>query len=434
MLNRRQALIGAALLSGGAARADTALRRLADPAHPDAVLGVAAIARGPRGEVRFAEAAGSGLSGEGAAVRTRPFTLDTPVRVASISKLAAAVGFMRLAEAGRLSAEADVSGWLGFRLRHPAHPDVPITPALLASHLSGLRDTETYPVPVGRRLVDALTPGGAQFDPGWWSPAGERPGRFFTYGNVNFAVLAQVMERASGERFDRLMTRTVFAPLGLDCGYNWSGVSQAKRDRASACCRRTGGVWTAEVDAVVPPAPGVRILPAPDQPKITADDYRLGDNGWAFSPQGGLRASVRDLDALAQLLARGGRLGRVRLLRPGSTARMGRPLWRYDAAAANGNTDRGLMRAYGFSVQLLTGRPGKDGDSLFGPDSSGWRGHLGEAYGLLSGLWWNARDGRTLAYVINGTPRDGAVEPGRRSAFSVWEEGVVDAALGGRRG
>jgi CubicO group peptidase (beta-lactamase class C family) len=42
------------------------------------------------------------------------------------------------------------------------------------------------------------------------------------------------MERRSGERFDRLMRRLVFDPLGLDCGYNWSGVSQDKRDRASA--------------------------------------------------------------------------------------------------------------------------------------------------------------------------------------------------------
>ena len=106
------------------------------------------------------------------------------------------------------------------------------------------------------------------------------------------------------------------------------------------------------------------------------------------------------------------------------------PVWTYDPARRNGNTDLGLMRSYGLSVQLLTGHVGPDGDAFFGPGSRGWRGHLGEAYGLVSGLWWNVRDGRTLVYVINGTPGEAGTTPGRRSALSVWEEAAVDAGLG----
>lgn len=87
------------------------------------------------------------------------------------------------------------------------------------------------------------------------------------------------------------------------------------------------------------------------------------------------------------------------------------PLWSYDPQRANGDTDRGLMRAYGMSVQALTGRVAPDGDGLFGPGSGDWRGHLGQAYGLLAGLWWNIRDGRTLVYVINGTPGEAASPP-----------------------
>lgn len=404
------------------------LRRLTDAAAGEAVLGVAVMARDGRGRVRFAEAAGSALSGEGAGRRTRPFTLDTPVRVASISKLVAMAGFMTLVERGAVALDADVSDLLGFPLRNPARPEVKITPVMLASHTSGLRDAESYPVPVGARLRDALTPGARGFDPGWWAAAEEAPGRFFTYANVNFAVLAQVVERVTGERFDRFMTRTVFEPLGLDCGYNWSGVSQAKRDRASASCRLDAGVWAPQVDAVVPPAPAVTVY-APGRPEITADDYRLGDNGFAFSPQGGLRASVSDLDALARLFAGEGRLGRKRLLSTANVQWMRTPVWTHDPAATNGNTDRGLMRSYGLAVQALSGRVGPDGDAFFGAGSGEWRGHLGEAYGLVSGLWWNVKDGRTLVYVINGTPREAGVEPGRRSALSPWEEDAIDAGL-----
>jgi hypothetical protein len=105
------------------------------------------------------------------------------------------------------------------------------------------------------------------------------------------------------------------------------------------------------------------------------------------------------------------------------------PRWAHDPALGNGDTygDSGLMRAYGLSVHVLTGRAAGDGDALFGAGSEQWRGHIGQAYGLLSGLWWNTRDRRTVVYVINGTPAD--PPPGRRSALTLWEEEVISAAM-----
>ena len=406
----------------------TALAVLADPSRADSVLGVGMIARGRDGRVVLAEAQGRGVLGEGPTRRERAFTLDTPVRVASISKLVAMTGFMRLVERGAIGLDDDVSRTLGFRLRHPAHPDVAITPRRLASHTAGLRNGEAYPVPVGRRLQDALTPGAPLFENGgWFAPPSAGPDAF-AYADVNFAVLAQLIERLGGERFDRFMTRTLLRPLRLDAGYNWSGVGQARRDLASACCRKSDGVWSPQVDAVVPPAPQVRILAAPDRPGLTADDVRLGENGFAFSPQGGLRASVRDLDRLARAyggVARGARGGP---LTPSSLAQMQAPAWRHDGR--NGDTTNGFYRAYGLAVQIPTGIDGAGGDAFFGPGSSDWRGHFGEAYGLVSGLFWNTKDGRTLSWIINGTPSEAKDAPGRRSALTAWEEAVIDAGLG----
>ena len=48
---------------------------------------------------------------------------------------------------------------------------------------------------------------------------------------------------------------------------------------------------------------------------------------------------------------------------------------------------------------------------------------------MQSGLFWNSRDGRTLAYMISGTPHDAEGLSGARSAASPWEEGVFDAAV-----
>ena len=51
------------------------------------------------------------------------------------------------------------------------------------------------------------------------------------------------MENVSGRRFDDYMRETLFAPLGLDCGYNWSGVSQAARDRVAPGARGSLMRW-----------------------------------------------------------------------------------------------------------------------------------------------------------------------------------------------
>lgn len=425
-LDRRRLIATAAALPfmGGAAGRSDPLAALADPARPDTVMGFGVIARDGPGRPLLERAFGEGRLTMGGAFQARPFTLDTPMRIASVTKLTAMTALMTLVEQGRLSLDDDADDLAGFPLRHPEHPDIPITPAMLASHTSGLRNGPSYPVPLGRPLSEAFTRGGRHYDDdAWFAPATEPPG-FFAYADVNFAVLAQIAERVSGERFDRLLKRAVLDPLGLDAGLNWSGVSDASRARASAACRLENGVWTPQVDAEVAPAPAIRVTTPPEAPGLTADDYVLGQNGFVFSPQGGLRASVRDLDRLARSYA--GHAGVPPITSRETLDRMSAPIWTFDPAAPNGHTDRGLLQSYGLSVHIPTAR---DGDAFFGQDSTDWRGHFGQAYGLQSGLFWNRRDGRTLAYMISGAPRDAEGLSGARSAASPWEEVILDTAL-----
>ena len=426
----RRRLIGAAAalpLIGGAAvasRRDDALTALADPAVPDTVLGFGVIARDGAGRIVVERAHGAGRLTVDGSLQTRPFTLETPMRIASVTKLVAMTAIMSLVEQRRLSLDDDAGDLAGFRLRHPAHPDIRITPAMLASHTSGLRNGPSYPVPLGRRLAETFTPDGRHFDDGAWFAPGSEPPGYFTYADVNFAVLAQIAERVSGERFDRFLKRVVLDPAGLDAGLNWSGVSDAKRARASAACRLIDGVWEPQVDAGVASAPAIRVTNAPEAPGLTADDYVVGDNGFVFSPQGGLRASVADLDRLARNYA--GHAGMPQIASRETLTRMMTPVWTFDPARPNGHTDRGLLQGYGLSVHIPTER---EGDAFFGPGSADWRGHFGIAYGLQSGLFWNRRDGRTLSYMISGTPREAEFLSGARSAASPWEEVILDAAI-----
>jgi CubicO group peptidase (beta-lactamase class C family) len=437
-LTRRAALAAASAFMAGAASDD--LQRVldgdGDPRR--ALAGFAGVAFDRAdGPARLVVAKGRARIGPERAM-DRPMSVDAPMRIASISKHVATIGVLRLVEQGRIGLEDDASDHLGFRLHHPAFPGTPITPRLLLSHTSGLRNGPSYPVPFGRPLSAALTPGGAQYDGGaWWSPVKEQPG-WFVYSDANFACVAQMIERVSGERFDRYMSAHVFAPLGLDAGYNWSGVSQAGRDRAAALYRKgtdeahfqPDGPWIAQIDAPPPPAPAAAVRVAPEAKDRPLDDYRVGENGFVFAPQGGLRISARDLSAIARLLANGGALGGVRLLKPETLALMRTPVWRYDPARPNGEPyGGGGILAYGLGTCVLTGTAGANGDDLF-PGCAGWVGHLGEAYGLLSGLWIDPKTGAGIVYLINGVSSGADQNRGVRSAYT-WQEERLAAALAG---
>src|SRR5690606_3809605 len=156
----------------------------------------------------------------------RAVSIDDPVRIASISKLVLTIGVMRLVEEGRLDLDADVSGALGWKLRNPNFPDVPITLRLLLSHTSSLTDGAGYwQVPLDgefRTLLD---------DPKAWD-AEHAPGRYWRYANVGFPLVGAAMERATGERLDLLMQRLVIQPLGLHACYGWPTCDEATAARA----------------------------------------------------------------------------------------------------------------------------------------------------------------------------------------------------------
>jgi CubicO group peptidase (beta-lactamase class C family) len=335
----------------------------------------------------------------------RAMTEESPARIASISKLVTAIGFMTLVEAGKVGLDDDVSDILGWSLRHPRFPKAAITPRRLMSHTSGLRNGPSYPVVFGRPLSAALTPGGVQWDDGaWFGPVGEAPGDWFAYADVNYAVVAQLIERLSGQRFDRFMTARVLEPLGLKGGFNWSGVSQAVRDSRAVLYRKApsdegpwdaAGPWVAQLEQTLPPAPRAAVRVGAEAAGRSLDDYVPGENGFVFAPQGGLRASINDLEAIGQLLARRG----APILKPETFEAMTTPTWRFDPARPNGEGYGGLIRAYGLGVQTLTGVEGFDNPF---DGCQGWIGHAGDAYGLTSGLWVNPTSGRGLAYLLTG--------------------------------
>jgi CubicO group peptidase (beta-lactamase class C family) len=350
----------------------------------------------------------------------RKISAGDPVRIASISKLVTAIGVMRLVEDGKLDLDADVSELLGWPLRHPAYPQQPITLRLLLSHRSSLTAAAGYyAVPLGGQLRDLLD------DPRAWD-AGHAPGTYFRYTNLNFPLVAAVMEKATGERFDRLMDALVLRPLGIVACFNWDTCNDAAAARAVV-------LYDADGKPVRDDNHG-RKPACPVNPASTGDcdlsRWRAGANGALFSPQGGLRISANGLARIGQLLLGDGSVDGVRVLKPDSVRTLLQPVWTY--ARGNGMTyeeddsgpsRRGFICRYGLATQTLATRAEDCRDDPFG-DGVARVGHAGAAYGLLSGLWVDREAGTGVAYFATGVPDAPA---GVHSAFSAIEEKLARA-------
>ena len=368
----------------------------------------AGVAFDRNGEIgSFAEGPADPASG-------RAVTPDDPVRVASISKLVVAVGVMKLVERGRLDLDGDASQWLGWSLRNPAFADRPITLRLLLSHTSSLRDHEDqYAIPLGDTVQQVLA------EPTSWD-AKHAPGAgYFTYSNLNFPMIASIVEKVTGERFDTWIRREVIEPMKLDACFNWPTCSDEAVARAV--------VLTQDGKPVRDDLGGKR----PDCPVYVEENEpcdlsrsKLGENGALFAPQGGLRISMRDLARVGRMLLNGGTLDGVRILSPQSVDAMLTPMWRFDGG--NGDTDHGFYCTYGLATQRIpTAQFGCKDD----PAGDGVLriGHAGDAYGLRSGLWIDRKSGMGVAYFVSGLGDD---PPRGRSAYRAAEEKAMKRALG----
>ena len=254
-------------------------------------------------------------------------------------------------------------------------------------------------------------------DPQAWDAA-HPPGTYFRYANLNFPIVASVMEAATRERFDVLMARLVLKPLKLDACFNWTTCSDASVARAVVLTDGAGAVRRDRLDGKRPVCPTV---PAADG-SCDLSAYKPGINGGLFSPQGGLRISARGLATIGQMLMRRGR----GFLKPASFKAMMTPLWRYDGA--NGETEGGFWCSYGLAVQMLASGATGCKDDPFG-DGRLRIGHPGEAYGLRSGLWIDPVSGMGTVYFITAVADDAAKG---RSAFNAVEEALLQGQAGVR--
>ena len=365
-----------------------------------------------------------------------PAHRDTMYRIASISKLVTTLGVMRLAEEGKLALDADVSTYLGWSLRNPNFPDAPITLRMLLSHRASITDEAGYywEDKLNVDLKQVFTPGGALYGKGAVWAKNAKPGDYFSYGNLNWGVIATVMERASGERFDRLMKRVLFDPLAIRGGFNPADMDASDVAKIATLYRKRSdvngkeiwnpkGPWIAQVDDYSKAAPISRAGP----------NYVIGSNGTLFGPQGACRLSAHDLGRVMLLLMNEGVHESKRVLSAASVREMLREQWRADdnALGKNGDVNSGggkqLMNAWGLGNQHFLDISGVAlGDRLVGRGGFTAVGHLGDAWGLTSAMVFDPKSKDGMIFLSGGTGFDPQTTPGKYSAFHRYEERILN--------
>jgi len=278
-------------------------------------------------------------------------------RIASISKSFVATSLMQLVEAGKLSLDDDVGELIGFPVRNPNFPDSVITLRMVLSHTSSISDKNGY------FTLDAFNP---DKNPDWATAYNDyAPGTDYQYCNLNFNLAGAILEKHSGERFDRYVRKHVLEPLGLYASYNVDELDST----------RFATLYTYDSDSNrFSPSP-----PAYRSPATSLKDYQMGYSAPVFSPTGGMKISAADLARYMTMHMNYGILGNTRILAEESARTM----------------QTSVPAGKGYALALRT----KD-DLISGEIM---KGHTGLAYGLNSAMFFQPQKKFGFVVIINGS-------------------------------
>ncbi|MEU5609304.1 serine hydrolase domain-containing protein [Streptomyces sparsogenes] len=203
-------------------------------------------------------------------VETRePATTDTVYQCGSITKTWTALAFMQLVDEGKADLDEPVRTYLpGFAVADP-EASAKVTPRHLLNHTSGIE--EAYGDPgegddVYARMVENIADAPQVF------PLGRTHGYSAALG---YAILARILEVHDGARWDDVMRRRLFEPMGLTS-------TNSRHEQVDEARAATGHLLRSlDEGPIITP---VRHLPR------------------AFGPGGNITSTTREVLAMAHLL------------------------------------------------------------------------------------------------------------------------------------
>jgi len=321
-------------------------------------------------------------------------TTDTIFDLASLTKVVAtATSIMILVERGKLRLSDPVSLYIP-ELKGEGRDRITIEQLL--THVSGyapdfdLRERWTGYDEAIERLIK--------------EPLRNSPGNRFTYSDIGFITLGEVVARVGGMPLDQFAKRNIFDPLRMNnTGFRPSALLKS---RIAPTEKRRGQLsYLGDTPANIGAEAEVWLRGEVHDPT----SYRM--NGVAG--HAGLFSTANDLAIYCQMILNGGSYGGVRILSPLTIAEMTRP-----RVISNGGATRGL--GWDMNTTYSTNR----GD-LFPLGSFGHTGFTGTS------IWIDPASAMFVVFLSNRVHPDGKgdVGPLRGRVASIVAGAVTDTAV-----
>jgi CubicO group peptidase (beta-lactamase class C family) len=307
------------------------------------VPGMAAVVVNRNG---IAWTAGIGQADVAAGTAVSP---DTLFRIGSISKTFVGLAALKLVEEGRLDLDSPVRHLVPqVEFANPWESTDPVRVVHLLEHTTGWDDLRfkefAHSDPTPATLAEGLAVGPESRSSRW------RPGTRFAYSNSGPAVMAAIIEKITGTRFETYVDETFLKPIGM---------------------------------------PTADYFLTPRSARLLSKNYRE-DGSTPFPywhilmrPSGALNASAREMGAYMQFFIGRGQANGHRIFSESSIQRMEQPTSTW---AARG----GLVTGYGLHNYTTSDRRGFV-----------WHGHNGGVDGGLSQMNYLAEEGRGYFFAMN---------------------------------
>ena len=285
-----------------------------------------------------------------------PLTVDTKIRVASLSKVSVGLCAMAMKDDGIVDLDAPLSTYWGEEYTNPYTETQPSI-ATLMTHSSGIK---SHDITMGlANMRNLLKQSWTSHEPGSWG--------YWFYSNFGYCLLGTTLELASNQILDDYLQTRYFEPLGI---------------RASLYC---GRLEAEEMASLYSQWGGLQR--SREEQAQRAVPQAIGD-GVNFCA-GGLTISAKDLAKFLCVLANDGEVDGVRYLAEETVADMETPRFTVDPQTSSPFD------------QCLTLRQQAD---LLGRDRLLY--HTGSAYGVYSLLSYDPDTGDGVVVITVGSPRD----------------------------
>ena len=280
------------------------------------------------------------------------------LRIASISKSFTAIGILQLVEQGKLDLDTDVSEIMGFNIRNPKYPQTPITVRMLLSHISSMSDSNGY------FTLNKLNPDSSSTWQKAWNDYA--PGSKYQYCNLGYNTLGAILEKVSGERFDKYILNHIIKPLNLYASYNVADLDPSKFIKLYKY--NSDGTFT-QSDAY-------------SSLEKDLENYIPGYSTPLFSPTGGMKISTLDLAKVMMMHMNKGTLNNVKILEESSCDLMQSKI-----------TPTNYTNEY-YGMGIITTDNLLKGHTL--------TGHDGLALGAYTAMYWSKEGNYGFVIATNG--------------------------------